>query len=502
MPGAGPMQNRSIVIRLADIELFSSLESADLLALGQAIEERHLNAGATVCRRGEAGSALYAIAQGGVEVELVADAGGGALRVHLGPGQVFGEMALLSGQPVSATVVTIRDSTLYVLDKNRFVALLEASPRLLTPFVHLLIDRLRHRSQLGGRSNGRCVLVVPPGPASEALDFGRALIDAVARYAPGSIVVSAEDGEMPSATAPAWPVELGNAPSASAGFDASLELQAFRCWGSDPWFARLIQQWRAAGSVGRYLLMLVSPERAEKIEPLMALGDAVLHPLQQADASRAAAPQAGAGLADEGRYRIGSSREAQWRDHPWYFLVNREDIRIGTAATPPSLDRIARWLTHREVAIAMGAGAARGFAHLGVLQVLEEAGVPIDYVCGTSMGGAVALGYANFGNALAATEVVRSVAGSNRKVVDFAWWPGASMLRGQKVQRFIEQVIGDATFDRFQLRPRSSRPTWCTTSAMCSTAGRRPSRCCRRPRYRGCFRRCATRAASWSTAPL
>jgi NTE family protein len=59
-----------------------------------------------------------------------------------------------------------------------------------------------------------------------------------------------------------------------------------------------------------------------------------------------------------------------------------------------TLRRLARKLLGTTVGVAVGGGAAFGIAHLGVLQVLEEAGVPIDLLAGTSMGSIVALGYA------------------------------------------------------------------------------------------------------------
>ncbi len=437
------------MIRLADVELFSSLDSADLQTIEQAIESRRLSAGATVCRRGDAGRALYVVAQGGVEVEIIPDAGGGAARVHLGPGQVFGEMALLSGQPVSATVVTVRDSCLWVLDKDRFAALFEANARLLTPFLRLLIARLRHRSQMStGRPTGRCALIVLPAQAAHAATFVRALLGAVARYAPASVVVSAQDGDAPVSSSAAWPAELGSAPAAAAPLDETFALPAVQAWAPDRWFADLTRHWRATGSLGRYLLLLASPERADRLKPLMTLGDAILVPLDaNATAPDRATAQAPDGLADEATFCVAASRDTGTADRRWYFLVTPDDL--DAPAPPASLDRIARWLTHREVALAMGAGAARGFAHLGVLQVLEADGVPIDYVCGTSMGGAVALSYALYGNAVAAADVVRDAAGRNDKVIDLAWLPGASLLRGRKVRRFVDRLLGNATFDRF-----------------------------------------------------
>jgi NTE family protein len=59
-----------------------------------------------------------------------------------------------------------------------------------------------------------------------------------------------------------------------------------------------------------------------------------------------------------------------------------------------TLARLARALTHRSVGVALGSGVAYGLAHIGVLDVLEQAGVPIDFVAGASMGAIVGAHYA------------------------------------------------------------------------------------------------------------
>jgi len=58
------------------------------------------------------------------------------------------------------------------------------------------------------------------------------------------------------------------------------------------------------------------------------------------------------------------------------------------------LQRLTRKLLGATVGVALGGGAAFGIAHVGVLMALEEAGIPVDLVAGTSMGSIVALGYA------------------------------------------------------------------------------------------------------------
>src|SRR5262249_54052589 len=56
--------------------------------------------------------------------------------------------------------------------------------------------------------------------------------------------------------------------------------------------------------------------------------------------------------------------------------------------------RIARFAAGAAVGVALSGGGARGFAHIGVLQALDEAGVTIDMICGTSMGAAISAEFA------------------------------------------------------------------------------------------------------------
>jgi NTE family protein len=94
----------------------------------------------------------------------------------------------------------------------------------------------------------------------------------------------------------------------------------------------------------------------------------------------------------------------------------------------------------------MSSGAAGGFAHLGVLQVLEEAGMPVDYLCGTSMGGAVALLCAKTGSATRSIDISRDLVSRSQKIVDVALLPRSALLAGKKAERIVESLWGDATF--------------------------------------------------------
>ena len=88
------------------------------------------------------------------------------------------------------------------------------------------------------------------------------------------------------------------------------------------------------------------------------------------------------------------------------------------------------------IGLALGGGAARGFAHIGVIQVLEESGVRVDLVAGTSAGSLVAALYASGkdGKELAATAVAMDES-------TFADWsfPGRGLIRGEALARYVRE---------------------------------------------------------------
>jgi len=106
--------------------------------------------GETVCREGEADPSLFIIASGSVSV-LKQDAGERArLLARIGPGQTLGEMALIDGQPRSATAVAAEDLVLLVFTRAELERLLEEKPRLgvklLWKLARFLSQRLRQTS--------------------------------------------------------------------------------------------------------------------------------------------------------------------------------------------------------------------------------------------------------------------------------------------------------------------------------------------------------------------
>lgn len=127
---------------LAAVPLFSQLARKDLTRIGRAVVERNYKKGETIVKEGEQAVAFFVVIKGLVEVA----AGSGAKKQkldELGPGGIFGEMALLDGGPRVATVKAIDDSVCLVLSRWDFVAELRTNPQIAVGMLPIISGRLR-----------------------------------------------------------------------------------------------------------------------------------------------------------------------------------------------------------------------------------------------------------------------------------------------------------------------------------------------------------------------
>ena len=128
---------------LSATPLLSSLDRKTIKRLAEQGKHRAYAAGDTVVREGAPASALYIILSGKVHVERAE--GDGAAVAYLGPGDFFGELALIEEHPRSATVVADEPTDCILFVAWEFTALLKEYPEMAIPLMNALIGRLHHR---------------------------------------------------------------------------------------------------------------------------------------------------------------------------------------------------------------------------------------------------------------------------------------------------------------------------------------------------------------------
>jgi NTE family protein len=116
--------------------------------------------------------------------------------------------------------------------------------------------------------------------------------------------------------------------------------------------------------------------------------------------------------------------------------------------------RLAREVSHRRVGLALSSGGARGLAHVGVIQVLEENGIEVDVVAGCSMGSYIGAVWACGYDGVAMERLAREL--EHRwglfELIDPFILPRQGFLRGEKVKQRLKRAIGDAHFSEM-VRP-------------------------------------------------
>lgn len=95
-------------------------------------------AGQTIFAQGDAGDSMYVVLQGEVELAI-----NGSVLERLGPGEPFGEMALIDRAPRVATVVAVTDCRLAAISEQRFLFLVQQTPYFALQIMKVMAERLR-----------------------------------------------------------------------------------------------------------------------------------------------------------------------------------------------------------------------------------------------------------------------------------------------------------------------------------------------------------------------
>ena len=127
---------------LSKIWLFSTSSGKDLRTIKRALEEITVPPGRILCEQGTIGREFFLIVSGEASVRR-----NGRKIATLGPGQYFGELALLDRRPRSATVASETDMNLLVLGQRQFNGVLDSVPALSRKMLAAMATRLREADE-------------------------------------------------------------------------------------------------------------------------------------------------------------------------------------------------------------------------------------------------------------------------------------------------------------------------------------------------------------------
>lgn len=135
-------ETSEVLDQIDHIEILHSLSPSEMQALIPLLRPLQVQPNTVLCHEGDPGNTMFLIVEG--EAEIIK---GDQSMAVLGAGEIFGEMALLTGEERSATVIARTPMSLYGLEKTDFDAMLTRSPQLASGLSRILARRLRETTQ-------------------------------------------------------------------------------------------------------------------------------------------------------------------------------------------------------------------------------------------------------------------------------------------------------------------------------------------------------------------
>jgi NTE family protein len=366
--------------------LFQGVAPSTLKMLEEALVEVRLPAGATIFSQGDRGDALYLVRAGLVDVAAMGTAGRTRL-VMGGPGETLGELSLITGKPRFATAVAETPVTLLRLDHASFLELLASDSRLAANVAHLLSERLT--------AADRALMQLPSGQIV-ALRATRAN---VAASAGARLAKTCERmlGEAPVVIAVGSPSDWGR-----SGLPKASRTRARN---------------EVAGSASRAV-------RDQSLVLVLCHGPIEPSVLRVAH-----------------RVVVVGDEPAEGEEEP-----HRPVHALPAEPSADALNALARTICGRRVGLALGSGGTRGFAHAGVLSVLQEEGIPVDIVSGASAGSIAGALYLSGVDPRRMADL-RMIA---RKTVGTGFppkipIPPRAILTGRRIRGFVANCVGRDT---------------------------------------------------------
>jgi NTE family protein len=420
------IERRNMLATLGTLSLFRGLDVTTLFAIANEIEWFSLPGGACLFEAGATPDAMFIVISGCLGAFTPTPDGQIRLIGRVAAGETVGEMALISGNSRSATVIALRDTEIGRFSKQAFDTLLLHHPRAMLRIAQLTVQRLENsqRQQRGARSVPKTFAIVPHDIDVNVSEFAAQLVKVLNHHARAELVWSVRGAEHTSH----W---FHNVEAANdfVIYVADPELT--------PWSRLCLRQADA-------LLLLA---RADSPPAPWTL-------LQGQGESRATLQRAELVLLHTEGIVHGAAQ---------HWLAAQSGIAHHHVRHIDDIARLARLLTGRGVGLVLSGGGARGFAHLGVARALREARIPIDAVGGTSIGAILGAAIASEWSHEELLERFRRTFVDTNPLNDYTL-PLVSLVSGRKVTRLLRGEFGEIDIEDLPL------PFFCVSSNL--TTGR------------------------------
>ena len=406
---AGEFTREDTLLWLRHLDIFSDVPPEELEVLLDGMAWVELRSGDPLEADGD-DRHVFVVRYGSLGSTLRGPRGGTVDLAPIGPGEILGEISVIAGAPRPTSVVALRHSGLLRVEGRAFRAFLEGSHRgALQVTQHLARSLVQNLQPRARAIRPGSIALVALAEGVDLMAIGRALVADAAEQSLAAELLSGLDFTLDAA-------EISAAQMLN-------DLTVLVTGGGDPAWDEL-----CIANADR-LLYVDAAGHAPLPEP--ALGRIL-------GAGRRAQIDVATLCPD------GSPPQpvaARWRRRA--DIAMHLHVRAGRRA---DLGFLSRVVGGRAVGLVLAGGGARGFAHLGVIRALREAGIPIDLVGGTSMGAIIAAGAAFEWGHEELMQRMHQVFVASNPVNDYTL-PIIALTRGHKVATRLRHHFGELAIE-------------------------------------------------------
>jgi NTE family protein len=468
---------------LESVPLLATCHRWALAGLARHAEFVTLKKDEMVVREGEKGDGFYVVVSGRLQAYSQANGHAEHIYVRYSSGDWFGEMPLLSGETHWASVRALNDSVLLKIPRVPFETMLKRDPRMALGFTQRMGERMTQLREEKKRSKWSTIIALcsaVPGAGKTLLatnlvaslawetgepvlmlDFsGRQGGKPLAHCRPGVISNGPELDEMVTHS----PLGYDRLNLKLTGDEKEMHLIA-------PLFGDLVKRYK-------YVLVDLPNETCPTVLECMIQADHIyvvarneeehlsktrvllqdLKEHRQAVSPKARVILTAVGATcvpyvEHAQHKVGQEIGYLLRWIPESEIIESVDgvpyvLRKPMEPYSVVVRRIAREMGNLLVGLVLGAGGARGLAHIGVLRLLEREGITVDVVAGSSMGALIAAAWASGKSADELEQIAMQVKGKRwfLKLLN-PMFPGAGIVRGLSVYHFLESIMDGLTFE-------------------------------------------------------
>ena len=360
-------------------EYFGEMNESTFNYIESQFDWVHLKRGDVLYRKGDSADSLFILISGLLNVVDQQEGKPDRLVGVIPWGEIAGEAAILTGEERSATIYAARDSDLVKLSKASFERICDKYPPVIMAVTRILIQRLKNKeNRLLPRNTAINIAVIPISPTAPLTEFTDKLAAALSEHG-STFLLTAEKLD-----------QLFNRKGIAQTTETDLRSAGLSAWLTETESINSFMIYRAGPEVSNWTRRCLS--RADKV---LLLGDAEASPqlsVIERECLKDDNKHISSGKILVLLHRDGTvlpSGTANWLNQRevsrhYHIRWNRNE----------DFQRLARFLANRAIGLALGGGSAKGIAHIGIIHALQEAGIPIDMIGGTSMGAIIGAKYA------------------------------------------------------------------------------------------------------------